>query len=165
MVEKPVWNNVRRVNHQNSQRLSHPHSKRNFVPKAVLANSGLKTLNTDRQTSSRAAVSVNTARPFNTAYPRTTANGAKPSLNVFHKTHSPVRRTFNQKTAPKNSDLKEKVNNVKGKVSTVGTKAVVSAVQENEENAVKSLACWIWRPTRNVIDHISKDNGSYMLKC
>nr|GEV46561.1 reverse transcriptase domain-containing protein [Tanacetum cinerariifolium] len=41
---------------------------------------------------------------------------------------------------------------------------VISVVQGNRENAVKSLACWIWRPTRNVIDHISKDNGSYMLK-
>nr|GEU32911.1 hypothetical protein [Tanacetum cinerariifolium] len=34
----------------------------------------------------------------------------------------------------------------------------------NGENAVKSSAYWIWRPTRNVIDHISKDSGSYMLK-
>ncbi|GJR58635.1 putative ribonuclease H-like domain-containing protein [Tanacetum coccineum] len=29
---------------------------------------------------------------------------------------------------------------------------------------VKSSACWIWRPTGNVIDHTSKDSGSYMLK-
>nr|GEY23737.1 ribonuclease H-like domain-containing protein [Tanacetum cinerariifolium] len=41
---------------------------------------------------------------------------------------------------------------------------VVSAVQENGENVVKSLACWIWIPTGNVIDHISKESGSYMLK-
>ncbi|GJW29861.1 ribonuclease H-like domain-containing protein [Tanacetum coccineum] len=66
IVEKPVWNNARRVNHQSSQRMTHPHSKRNFVPKAVLMKSGLKTLNTARQNSSRAAVSVNTARPINT---------------------------------------------------------------------------------------------------
>nr|GEU88759.1 hypothetical protein [Tanacetum cinerariifolium] len=31
-------------------------------------------------------------------------------------------------------------------------------------NDVKSSACWIWRPTENVIDHISKDSRSYMLK-
>ncbi|GJV30844.1 putative ribonuclease H-like domain-containing protein [Tanacetum coccineum] len=43
-------------------------------------------------------------------------------------------------------------------------KAVVSAAVGNGENAVKSLACWIWRPTGNVIDHTSKDSGSYMLK-
>nr|GEU52140.1 putative ribonuclease H-like domain-containing protein [Tanacetum cinerariifolium] len=34
----------------------------------------------------------------------------------------------------------------------------------NGENAVKSSACWIWRLTENVIDHNSKDSGSYMLK-
>nr|GEY45817.1 hypothetical protein [Tanacetum cinerariifolium] len=88
MVEKPVWNNARRVNHQNSQRLFHPHSKRSFVSKAVLTNSRLKTLNTARQTSSRAAVSVNTARPINVAYPRSTVIGARPSSNVFNKAHS-----------------------------------------------------------------------------
>ncbi|GKD94828.1 putative ribonuclease H-like domain-containing protein, partial [Tanacetum coccineum] len=49
-------------------------------------------------------------------------------------------------------------------VTTVGPKAVVSAAVGNGENAIKSSACWIWRPTRNVIDHNSKDNGSYMLK-
>ncbi|GKA43122.1 ribonuclease H-like domain-containing protein [Tanacetum coccineum] len=49
MVEKHVWNNARRVNHQNSQGMTHPHPKRNFVPRAVLMKSGLKTLNTARQ--------------------------------------------------------------------------------------------------------------------
>nr|GEV70031.1 reverse transcriptase [Tanacetum cinerariifolium] len=117
-----------------------------------------------KQTSLKTAVSVNTTRLINTAYPRTTVNGAKPSSNVFHKTHSPVKRTFNQRTTTKNSDLKEKVNNVKGKVATVRTKLVVSALQGNGENAVKSSSCWIWRPTRNVIDHISKDSGLYTLK-
>nr|GEU41878.1 hypothetical protein [Tanacetum cinerariifolium] len=111
------------------------------------------------------ALSVNTTRPINTAYPRSTMNGAKPSSNIFHKSHTPVRRTFNQRTTPKNSDLKEKVNTVKvNNVTTARTKAVVSAVQGNRENAVKSSTCWIWRPTGNVIDHISKDSGSYMLK-
>ncbi|GJV10425.1 ribonuclease H-like domain-containing protein [Tanacetum coccineum] len=70
MVEKTVWNNARRVNHQNSQRMSHPHPKGNFVPKAVLMKSGIKTLNIAGQNFSKAAVSVNTARPINTAYPR-----------------------------------------------------------------------------------------------
>nr|GEV16541.1 ribonuclease H-like domain-containing protein [Tanacetum cinerariifolium] len=91
-------------------------------------------------------------------------NDTKPSSNVFHMAYSPVRRTFNQRTTPKNSDLKEKGNTVKGKVTTFKTKAVVSAVQGNEENTVKSSTCWIWRPTGNVINHISKDSGSYMLK-
>nr|GEV98968.1 putative ribonuclease H-like domain-containing protein [Tanacetum cinerariifolium] len=41
-------------------------------------------------------------------------NGAKSSSNIFHKSHSPVRRTFNQRTTPKNSDLKETINTAKG---------------------------------------------------
>nr|GEW50120.1 putative ribonuclease H-like domain-containing protein [Tanacetum cinerariifolium] len=54
----------------------------------VLTNSGLKTLNTARKTSSRAAISVNTTRPINTAYQRSTMNGARPASNVFNKAHS-----------------------------------------------------------------------------
>ncbi|GJR58658.1 ribonuclease H-like domain-containing protein [Tanacetum coccineum] len=50
------------------------------------------------------------------------------------------------------------------KVITAGPKAVVSTAEGNGENDVKSSACWIWRPTGNVIDHTSKDSGSYMLK-
>ncbi|GKA39958.1 hypothetical protein Tco_0732551, partial [Tanacetum coccineum] len=42
-----------------------------------------------------------------------TMNGAKPSSNVFHKSHSSVKRTIYQRTAPKNSDFKEKVNTAK----------------------------------------------------
>nr|GEX66409.1 ribonuclease H-like domain-containing protein [Tanacetum cinerariifolium] len=36
MVQKPMWNNAMRVNHQNSVRMTHPHSNRNVVPTAVL---------------------------------------------------------------------------------------------------------------------------------
>ncbi|GJY18454.1 ribonuclease H-like domain-containing protein [Tanacetum coccineum] len=54
----------------------------------------------------------------------------------------------------------DRVNNV----TTAMPKAVVSADVGYGENAVKSSTCWIWRPTRNVIDHTSKDSGSYMFK-
>nr|GFB89480.1 hypothetical protein [Tanacetum cinerariifolium] len=43
-------------------------------------------------------------------------------------------------------------------------KAVVSATERNMDNAIKSSACWIWRPKGNLIDHISKDSESYTLK-
>nr|GEW60961.1 uncharacterized mitochondrial protein AtMg00810-like [Tanacetum cinerariifolium] len=131
----------------------------------VITNSSKVPVNAAKQSSSRAAASTSTARYVNTAVTRPTVNGAKPSSNIFHKSHLLVRRTFNQRTTPKNSDLKETVNIVKvNNVTTAGTKAVVSVVQGNRENDVKSSACCIWRPTRNVIDHISKDSGSYMLK-
>ncbi|GJV29977.1 putative ribonuclease H-like domain-containing protein [Tanacetum coccineum] len=142
MVEKPVWNNARRVNHQNSQRMTHPHPKRNFVPRAVLMKSGLKTLNTAGQNSSRAAVSVNTARPINTAYPRPIVNSAKTTSNVFNRAHSHVRRPFNKYTTNKNSNFNEKVNTVRENVTTVRPKAVVNDNKGNEANAVKASACW-----------------------
>ncbi|GJW59416.1 putative ribonuclease H-like domain-containing protein [Tanacetum coccineum] len=160
---RPVWNNAQRVNHQN--KLTHPHPKRNFVPTAVLTKSGNVPVNTAKQSSSRAAVSNSTARYVNTAASRPTVNGAKPSSNVFHKSHSSVKRTIYQRTTPKNSNFNEKVNTAKvNNVTTAGTKAVVSVVQGHEENVVKSSACCIWRPTGKVIDHISKDSGSYMPK-
>ncbi|GJT88827.1 putative ribonuclease H-like domain-containing protein [Tanacetum coccineum] len=73
-VKNTEWNNARKVNHQNFQRRTHPHPKGSFVPKAILIKSGIKTLNTAGQNSSRVAVSVNTARPTNTAYPKPTVN-------------------------------------------------------------------------------------------
>ncbi|GJT33179.1 hypothetical protein Tco_0923598 [Tanacetum coccineum] len=56
--------------------------------------------------------------------------------------------------------LKPKVNNV----TTAGPEVVVSTAKGKRENVVKSSACWIWSPIGKVIDHISKDSGSYMPK-
>ncbi|GJR61534.1 hypothetical protein Tco_1503696 [Tanacetum coccineum] len=142
MAEKPEWNNAKRANHQNSQRMTHPHPKRNLVPRAVLMKSSLKTLNTVGQNSSRAAVSVNTTRPINTAYPRPTVNCARPSSNVFNRAYSHVRRPFNKFTTNKNSNFNERVNTVRGNVTTIGPKAVVSDNKGNRANAVKASACW-----------------------
>ncbi|GJS29787.1 putative ribonuclease H-like domain-containing protein [Tanacetum coccineum] len=131
-----------------------------------MTNSGKVHVNTAKQSFPRAAVSTSTARYVNTAASRATVNGAKPRSNVFHKSHSPVKRPFYQRTAPKNSDLKEKVNTAKvNNVTTAGTKVVVSVVQGNKAHAVKASAGWIWRPKQNLLDHDSKDNsGSWILK-
>ncbi|GKD51817.1 hypothetical protein Tco_1280793 [Tanacetum coccineum] len=132
---RPVWNNAQRVNHQN--KFTHPHPKRNFVPTAVVTKSGQVPVNAAKQNSPRAAASI-------------------------------IRRAFNQKSAAKTNNFNEKVKTTRvNNVTTAGPKAVVSVAvgnEENAENAVKSSACWIWRPTGNVIDHTSKDSGSYMLK-
>ncbi|GJS58046.1 ribonuclease H-like domain-containing protein [Tanacetum coccineum] len=179
MVEKPVlnnkgrvtgqreirlvWNNAQRVNHQN--KLTHPHPKRNFVPTAVATKSGQVPVNAAKQSSPRAATSISTARPVNTAAPKPKVNDALPTTYSYFKAHSPVRRAFNQKSAAKTNNFNEKVNTARvNNVTTAGPKAVVSAAVGNGENVVKSSACWIWRPTGNVIDHTSKDSGSYMLK-
>ncbi|GJU06818.1 hypothetical protein Tco_1123248 [Tanacetum coccineum] len=70
-----------------------------------------------------------------------------------------------KKSAAKTNNLNEKVKTARvNNVTTAGPKAVVSAAVGNGKNVVKSSACWIWRPTGNVIDHTSKDSGSYMSK-
>ncbi|GJY00094.1 ribonuclease H-like domain-containing protein [Tanacetum coccineum] len=154
---RPVWNNAQMVNYQN--KLTHPHPKRNFIPTPGLTKSGNVLVNTAKHSSSRATISNSTTRYVNAAASRPTMNGAKPCSNVFHKSHLSVKRTIYQRTSPKNSDFKEKVNTAKvNNVTTAETKAVVSAIQGHEENAVKSSACWIWRPT-------GKDQGIFDSGC
>nr|GEY01563.1 ribonuclease H-like domain-containing protein [Tanacetum cinerariifolium] len=66
----------------------------------------------------------------------------------------------NKPRIPKINDLKETINTAKiNNVTTAGPKALVSVVQGSKENVVKSSACWIWRPTGNVIDYISKERS------
>ncbi|GJU46573.1 hypothetical protein Tco_1203839 [Tanacetum coccineum] len=122
-------------------------------------------VNVVKQSSPRAAASIITARPVNTTAPKSKVNDALPKTYSYFKAHSLVRRAFNKKSAVKTNNLNEKVKTVKvNNITTTGPKAVVSAAKGNGENVVKSSACWIWRPIRNVIDHTSKDSGSYMLK-
>ncbi|GJX70947.1 putative ribonuclease H-like domain-containing protein [Tanacetum coccineum] len=92
--------------------MTHPSPKRNMVPKAVLMKSDL--------------VSLTTARPVNTAQPRTTVNSARPMTNVFNKAHSTVRRP-------------------KAAVNVARPKTVVNTVQGNQVNVVKASACWVWK--------------------
>ncbi|GKE90237.1 ribonuclease H-like domain-containing protein, partial [Tanacetum coccineum] len=160
----PFWNNAQRVNHQN--KFTHPHPKKNFVPIAVVTKSEQVPVNTAKQSSPRAAASISIARPVNTVdAPKSKVNDALPQTYSYFKAHSPIRRAFNPKSAAKTNNLSEKVKTARvNNVTTAGPKAIVSAVVGNGENAIKSSAYWIWRPTGNVIDHTSKDNGSYMFK-
>ncbi|GJW59555.1 ribonuclease H-like domain-containing protein [Tanacetum coccineum] len=159
---KLVWNNARRVNHQNSQRNTHPHPKGNFVPKSVVMKSSFKTLNSARQNFSKAAVSVNTARLINIAYPRPIVNSAWPASNVSNRVHSYDRRPLNKFTTNKNSKFNEKVNTVRGNGITVGPKAVVSDNKGNKANDVKASACWVWKPKHKVLYHVFINNGVSM---
>ncbi|GKC31656.1 putative ribonuclease H-like domain-containing protein [Tanacetum coccineum] len=88
---------------------------------------------------------------------RVPVNAAKQNSQRAEASISPVRPV--NTVAPKLKVNTARVNNV----TTSGPKIVVSATEGNRENAIKSLACWIWIPTGNVIDHTSKDSGSYML--
>ncbi|GJV71666.1 putative ribonuclease H-like domain-containing protein [Tanacetum coccineum] len=157
---RQVWNNAMRVNHQNFS-----NSRRDFAPTTVLTKSDIVPISAARQSSSRAAAPASAARPINTASPKSFVNVARPRPNAFHKSHSPSRTPFNQQTTLKNRILNDKVNTAKvNSVNTAKGNKVTSDVGKQGINAVKSSACWIWRPKGNVIDHISKDNGSYMPK-
>ncbi|GKE31053.1 ribonuclease H-like domain-containing protein, partial [Tanacetum coccineum] len=70
---RPVWNNAMRVNHQNFS-----NSRRNFAPTAVLTKAGLVPIGTARQSSSRVAAPVSTAKPVNT-------DVSKPFMNAVLK--------------------------------------------------------------------------------
>ncbi|GJR75124.1 putative ribonuclease H-like domain-containing protein [Tanacetum coccineum] len=146
---KPVWNNAQRVNHQNFAKKSHPRAKNNMVPRAVLMKSGL--------------VTVNTARQVNVAHSKTIVNVARSMSHLSKTAHSTVKRPIHRNTTFKNSNINQRVNTVRGKdvnaarpkivVNTVRPKAVVNVVQGNNVNAVKALACWVWKPKTNVLDH------------
>ncbi|GJW68851.1 ribonuclease H-like domain-containing protein [Tanacetum coccineum] len=160
---RPVWNNAQRVNHQN--KLTHPHPKRNFIPTAVATKSGLVPINAAKQTSPRAATSISTARHVNNAASKPRMNAETPIQYSYFKAHSLLKRSFNQKLAAKTNNIKEKVYTAKvNNVTTTGPEVVVSTAEGKKENAIKSSACWIWRPTGKVIDYISKDSGSNMPK-
>ncbi|GKC70693.1 hypothetical protein Tco_1116576 [Tanacetum coccineum] len=144
-----VWNNAQRVNHQN--KLTHPHPKRNFVPTVVATKSGQVPVNAAKQNSPRAATSISTARPVNTATPKPKVNAALPTPYSYFKAHSPLvllREIRIMLLSPQHAgfgDQKdEKVKTARvNNVTTAGSKAVVNADVGNGENAVKSSACWI----------------------
>ncbi|GKC39104.1 hypothetical protein Tco_1051488 [Tanacetum coccineum] len=62
---KPVWDNTKRVNHQNFSK--YPHLSKTFVPSGVLARTGF--VSTARTSISIARPSISTARPVCTARP------------------------------------------------------------------------------------------------
>ncbi|GJV03420.1 putative ribonuclease H-like domain-containing protein, partial [Tanacetum coccineum] len=129
--------------------------------KPIATKSGLVPVNVAKQSSPRAATSISTARHVNTGASKPRVNAASPTKYPYFKAHSPLRRPFNQKSAAKTNNFNTaKLNNV----TTIGPEVVVSTAEGKRENVVKSSACWIWRPTGKVIDHISKDSGSYMPK-
>ncbi|GJV06263.1 putative ribonuclease H-like domain-containing protein [Tanacetum coccineum] len=108
-------------------------------------------------------ISLNAARPVNTAQPRTTVNNAGPMKNVINNAYSTARRLFNKIIAANNSNFNKRVNIVNDKnvntarpnavVNTARPKAVLSAVRGNKGNAVKASSCWVWRSKHNFLDH------------
>ncbi|GKA77703.1 retrotransposon ORF1, partial [Tanacetum coccineum] len=58
-VQKPIWNNAKRVSHHNSHKMFYPHPKRNFIPKSVLMKTGMRPVNTAKPKDAHNAVKRN----------------------------------------------------------------------------------------------------------
>nr|GFA50891.1 hypothetical protein [Tanacetum cinerariifolium] len=96
------------------------------------------------------AAKQNLAASTSTAIPKVNTDAIRPNVNAkssYFKSHFPKRRHFNQRSAAKTNTFSRKINTVKGKnATTARPKAVVNAAEGKKENAVKSSACWVWRP-------------------
>ncbi|GJS01054.1 hypothetical protein Tco_0317562, partial [Tanacetum coccineum] len=108
----------------------------NMVPRAVLMKTGLK--------------SLNTARPVNTAHPKTTVYSARPMSRFSKSAQSTVKRPYQIRTTLTNKNFSQKVNTAKGKFYTARPKAVntarsnsavVNVAKANQVNAVKAPTC------------------------
>ncbi|GJV82780.1 hypothetical protein Tco_1522678 [Tanacetum coccineum] len=138
---RPVWNNAQRVNHQN--KLTHPHPKRNFVQTAVATKSGQVPVNAAKKSSPRAATSISTARPVNTATPKPKVNNALPTTYSYFKVHSPHAGFRDQQEmlltiTPINNETQIHAK-VDGKTIVISESSVRSNLHFNDEDGVTSL--------------------------
>ncbi|GKA78089.1 hypothetical protein Tco_0784626 [Tanacetum coccineum] len=141
-VVRPVWNNSRRVNHKNfSNKMTHPHPKRSFVPQAVLTRTG-KT-NIASANVKTVGVSINTViRPINTAASTPIVNRPRPKSNAFKRVYSQSLRPFNRYYANMNSFINTNVNTARVKNTTTRDRAVGNPQQkEYKEKTVIDSGC------------------------
>ncbi|GJR13632.1 ribonuclease H-like domain-containing protein [Tanacetum coccineum] len=136
-----------------------------FVPSTVLTRFGRVPVSAAKQSSLRATASTSTFRPVNTATHTNRVNVSKLKTNAFHKSHSPIRRSFYKSTTPNTRISNEKVNTVRvNGVNTAGQTAV-STVKGTGVTAVKASAGCVWRPKMTDLNNVSKDNsGSWVSK-
>nr|GEW84451.1 ribonuclease H-like domain-containing protein [Tanacetum cinerariifolium] len=114
---RTVWNNVQRINHQNK-----------FSPTAVFTRSGRIPVSAAKP---KAAASTSAAKPVKTAGPKQSVNFSK-SRSTFHKSHSPIKRSFYNPTTHSRRHSTERVN-------TAGSNAV-NAVKGNRVTVFKTSA-------------------------
>ncbi|GJU95626.1 hypothetical protein Tco_1320382 [Tanacetum coccineum] len=114
-------------------------SVRNMPPRAVLLKTGLTPLNT--------------VRPVNTAHPKSAVHSAKSKSHFSKQAQSTAQRPFyKQTTLTRRSVHTAKRRYYTGRPRPVNTSrsytGQVSAVRVKGVNAEKTLACWVWRPTK-----------------
>nr|GEV29136.1 hypothetical protein [Tanacetum cinerariifolium] len=118
-VKKTVKPSLEKIEFVNARNATIKNESKTKKPRK-LRQSPRVPVNAAKQSSYRAATSASAARHVNTVSP---------------KPYSPVRRSFNKKSAAKTNNFYEKVNTAKvNKLTTGGTKAVVSAAEEKRNN-------------------------------
>ncbi|GJS63688.1 putative ribonuclease H-like domain-containing protein [Tanacetum coccineum] len=110
--------------------------------------------------------SLNTARPVNTAHPKTTVYSARPMSHFSKSAQSTVKRPYQTRTSLTNKNFNQKVNTAKGKFYTARPKvvntarpnsAVVNVVRENQVNAVKA-STW----NMSYLSYFEEFDGGYV---
>ncbi|GKD37441.1 hypothetical protein Tco_1257648, partial [Tanacetum coccineum] len=101
--------------------MTNPHPKRSFVPQAVLTKS---------EKLSTAGAAVATVKTINTANTK--------AVNT-------VRSVNTAASKPINNIINTNVNTARVNHTTVRDRAVVSENKGKGANAVKALACWVWK--------------------
>ncbi|GKA85723.1 putative ribonuclease H-like domain-containing protein [Tanacetum coccineum] len=128
---RPVWNNVQRVNHQNKFVPTTLLTRTSRIPVNTARASSTNNVNTARHNFNSPAVPTNAARKVNTVKP--IMNNVRPKT-IFHKTYSPIRRPFKRTTTLKTNLANQKVN-------TAGDKAVsaVGGIWKTADDPHKAL--------------------------
>ncbi|GJU86001.1 putative ribonuclease H-like domain-containing protein [Tanacetum coccineum] len=128
------------------------YAHKHMAPRAVLMKTGLKSVNTARPVNTVRSVntgrpfstarSFNTVRPSYTAHPKSTIHCARPRTYFQNQAQSTVHRPFYKRTTLTKRCFNQRFNTGRPFRSTVNT------VRERGFNAVKPLACWVWRPIK-----------------
>ncbi|GJR79874.1 putative ribonuclease H-like domain-containing protein [Tanacetum coccineum] len=154
-------NNYNRVDYDYYAKTTHPSAYRNMTPRVVLLKTG--------------PTPLNTVRPVNTAHPKPAVHSAKSMSHFFKQAQSTDQRPFYKKTALTsrydNTAMRHYHTKRPRAVNTARSCTTpVNDVRAKRVNAVKTSACWGWRPTRpnsaslvfkrhNYIDARGRSNG------
>ncbi|GJY03782.1 hypothetical protein Tco_0369722 [Tanacetum coccineum] len=160
-VDKPVWDNTKRVNHQKISK--YPHLRKTFVPTGVLTRTGLIT--PVKQNEKRAVHKVSTARPVSTVRPfapkiAQTSGAIRPIYprmdNVRPRgSYSPIKRSYYTKPDFRPKDLKQDVKTFGVQnMTTAGTKGVVNTGKDSGSFMLKK-----GNPEILLQDHAVVDSG------
>ncbi|GJY02567.1 ribonuclease H-like domain-containing protein [Tanacetum coccineum] len=145
-------NNYNKKDNDHYSKTSHSSAHKHMAPRAVLMKTGLKYVDTARPVNTvrfvntgrhfSTARSFNTVRPSYTAHPKSTIHCARPRTYFQNQAQSTVHRPFYKRTTLTKRCFNQRFNTGRPFRSTVNT------VRARGFNAVKPLACWVWRPIK-----------------